>query len=88
MFDASQREGLQVALAELDHFRGNILLISGLVDHPNAQGFLTKLAQIKEKRRSDVHFHWLILVSPQIADNFQGLKTFLDGKCHWFDLRV
>ncbi|MFN9174362.1 MAG: eIF2A-related protein [Synechocystis sp.] len=88
LFDASQREGLQGALGQLDHFRGNILLVSGLVDHPNPQGFLTKLAQIKAKRRSEDHFHWLVLVSVPIAEAFRGLQTFLDGKCYWFDLRV
>ncbi|MFM1843516.1 MAG: beta transducin-like protein, partial [Cyanobacteriota bacterium] len=88
LFDARQREGLQGALGQLEHFRGNILLISGLVDHPNPQGFLTKLAEIKSKRCPDGHFHWLILVSAPIAENFRGLKTFLDGQCFWFDLRV
>ncbi|MEB3160449.1 MAG: hypothetical protein VKL20_03190 [Synechocystis sp.] len=88
LFDARQRERLQGALGQLDHFRGNLLLISGLVDHPNPQGFLTKLAEIKSKRRPDDHFHWLILVSEAIAANFRGLKTFLDGQCYWFDLRV
>ena len=88
LFDARQREGLQEALGQFDHFRGNILLISGLVDHPNPQGFLTKLAQIKEKRRAESHFHWIILVSELIAENFRGLKTFLGGQCYWFDLRM
>ncbi|MGA1622527.1 MAG: eIF2A-related protein, partial [Synechocystis sp.] len=88
LFDASQREGLQGALEQLTDFQGQVLLISGLVDHPNPQGFLTKLAQIKAQRRGDQPFHWIILVSEAIAETFQGLKTFLTGQCHWFDLRL
>lgn len=88
LFNAVNREHLQTALADLDQFRGNLLLVTGLAEHDNPQGFLTKLAQIKVKRRPEAHFHWLILVSEAIAETFQGLQSFLDGHCYWIDLRL
>ena len=88
LFDAAQREMLQQALTVFEKFQGNVLMVVGLESHQNPQGFLAKLAPIKQKRCPDKFFHWLIHVTPAIEEEFRGLQSFLDGKAAWFDLRL
>ncbi len=88
VLDAGAKEEIQKILSEWDKFTGNLILIAGLEEQTDPQTFLVKLAEVKQKRCPQRHFHWLVLVSPQIEEDFRGLQTFLDGKSHWLDLRL
>lgn len=88
ILDAGEKEQLQAVLPQWGKFTGNLILIMGLEKQGDAQTFLVKLAQVKQKICPQRHFHWLVLVTPQIEEDFRGLKTFLDGKSRWLDLRL
>ncbi|UAJ74094.1 hypothetical protein IQE94_07550 [Synechocystis sp. PCC 7339] len=88
ILDAAEKEQLARVLQQWEQFTGNVILITGLTEEPDPQTFLAQLAQGKQQRCGERHFHWVVLVPPTIEEAFRGLQTFLDGKSHWFDLRL
>jgi hypothetical protein len=85
ILDWRDAENLASRLEVLRDSETRQLLILGLEADPLPQQALTQLALLKERIYPNRPFHWLVVVPPSLAGEFQGLLSFLDGKSYWFD---